>query len=105
MITLGKGVGADKKVTTPTEIFGKNDTIYAAVDTTGTGSATLKARWTYLKTEKPTLVDETAQQITATGPATTEFHISKPDGWPTGDYQVEVLVDDKPGGAKKFLVN
>ena len=104
MVTLGKEVGTDKKVTVPTEIFAKNDTIYASVDTTGSGSATIKARWTYLKTEKPTLVDETTQTITATGPTTTEFHVKKPDGWPAGEYQVEILVNDQPGGTKKFTV-
>jgi hypothetical protein len=27
------------------------------------------------------------------GPATSEFHISKPDGWPVGTYQVDVTLD------------
>ena len=47
---------------------------------------------------------EDTQTIQASGPSTTEFHISKPDGWPVGDYQVEVLVDDKPVQTKKFSV-
>ena len=38
-------------------------------------------------------------------PATSEFHISKPDGWPAGDYQVEISINDKPAGTKKFTVN
>jgi hypothetical protein len=37
--------------------------------------------------------------------AANEFHISKPDGWPAGDYQVEISLDDKPVGTKKFSVN
>ena len=104
-ISLGKEIGPDKKVTTPTESFTKNDTIYVAVDTTGAGDATLKAKWTYLKGDKPAVVDESSQTVIATGPATSEFHISKPDGWPAGDYQVEILLNDKPAGTKKFMVN
>src|SRR5262245_31683253 len=48
-IDLGKAIGADKKVTTPAETFAKGDTIYATVDTTGTGPATIKAKWTFEK--------------------------------------------------------
>lgn len=103
-ISLGKAVGPDKKVTTPAETFAKNDTIYASVDTTGSGTATLKAKWTYRKGNETTVVQEDSQTIMPTGPATSEFHISKPDGWPAGDYQVEVLLDDKPVGTKSFTV-
>ena len=103
--TLGSAVGADKKVTAPKESFAKNDTIYVAVDTTGSGTAAVKARWTFIgKDGKSVPVKEDMQTIQATGPATTEFHISKPDGWPVGDYQVEVLVDDKPVQTKRFRV-
>ena len=105
MISLGKEIGPDKKVTSPTEIFNKNDTIYVAIDTTGAGSAMLKAKWTYLKGDKPMAVDESSQTIIPTGPATSEFHVKKPDGWPSGEYQVEILLDDKPAGTKKFSVS
>ena len=57
------------------------------------------------KGDKPTPVDESSQTIVPTGPATSEFHIKKPDGWPSGEYQVEILIDDKPAGTKKFSVS
>jgi ABC-type Fe3+-hydroxamate transport system substrate-binding protein len=104
-ISLGKAVGPDKKVSAPVEAFAKGDTIYASVETTGTGTATLKAKWTYKKGDQTTVVSEDPQTITPTGPATTEFHISKPGGWPAGQYQVEVFLDDKPVGVKNFTVN
>jgi len=103
-INLGKSVDADKKIAAPMETFAKGDTIYVTVDTTGTGPATLKAKWTYMKGGQTTVVKEDTQTITPAGPATTEFHISKPDGWPAGDYQVEVFVDDKSVGTKNFTV-
>ena len=103
-INVGKSIDADKKIAAPMETFAKGDTIYVTVDTTGSGPATLKAKWTYMKGGQTSVVKEDTQMITATGPATTEFHISNPKGWPPGDYQVEVFVDDKSVGTKTFTV-
>ena len=103
-IALGNAIGADKKVTQAAESFGKKDTIYASIDTTGAGAATLKAKWTYHKGDKEAVVKEDTQTINPTGPATSEFHISKPDGWPAGEYKVEIWVDDKSAGTKTFTV-
>jgi hypothetical protein len=104
MVSLGSAIGADKKVTTATESFAKGDTFYVSVDTTGAGTAELKAKWTYHKDGQVAVVKEDSQTITPTGSATSEFHIGKPDGWPTGEYQVEVLLGDKSVGVKKFAV-
>jgi hypothetical protein len=48
--------------------------------------------------------EDPPQTIMPTGPATTEFHVSKPGGWPAGEYQVEVFLDDKTVGKKTFTV-
>ena len=103
-ITLGNAIGADKKVTQAADSFGKKDTIYASVNTTGAGTAALKAKWTYRTTGQEATVKEDTQTIAPTGPASSEFHISKPDGWPAGDYQVEIFVADKSAGTKTFTV-
>jgi hypothetical protein len=103
-VSLGKAVGADKKVSAATEVFAKGDTIHASVDTTGAGSATVLAKWSFTKDGKTVPVKEESATINATGPATTEFHISKPDGWPAGDYQVEILVNGKTAATKSFKV-
>jgi hypothetical protein len=103
-VTLGKAVGAEKKVTAATEVFAKGDTIHASIDTTGAGTATLAAKWTFTKDGKTVTVKEDSATITPTGPATTEFHITKPDGWPVGDHQVEVLLDGKVVSTKSFKV-
>lgn len=102
--TLGSAVGADKKVAQAKESFAKNDTIHVSVDTAGSGTANLKARWTYTHEGKAVPVKEDTQTIDATGPSTTEFHVSKPDGWPLGEYQVEVLLNDQVVQTKKFSV-
>jgi hypothetical protein len=103
-IALGNAIGSDKKVKQVADSFGKKDTIYASVDTTGAGTATLKAKWTYRKDGQEAVVKEDTQTIVPTGAASNEFHISKPDGWPSGDYRVEIFVADKSAGTKTFTV-
>ena len=103
-VNLGKSVGTDKKVSAATEVFAKGDTIHASIDTTGAGSATVVAKWSFSKDGKTVQVKEDSATINPTGPASTEFHISKPDGWPVGSYQVEILVDGKSAASKSFKV-
>ena len=103
-ISLGKALGPDKKVAAATDTFAKGDTIYAVVETTGSDRATLKAKWTYHKGDKTAAVSEDSKTISPSGPAATEFHVSKPDGWPLGDYQVEILLNDKSVGTRKFVI-
>jgi len=50
------------------------------------------------------IVDESTQTIAPTGAARTEFHISKPDGWPAGKYKLEVLLNGTSAGTKDFDV-
>jgi hypothetical protein len=103
-VAVGNAVGPDKKIVGATAAIKPADTIYVSIDTTGSGEATLKSRWTYLKDGKTTVVKEDAQKVSTAGPATHEFHISKPDGWPKGDYQVEVFVNDASAGTQRFTV-
>lgn len=103
-VNLGKAVGADKKVSAATDVFAKTDTIHASVDTTGAGTATVVAKWRYTKGDQTVPVKEETATITPAGPATTEFHISKPDGWPAGSYQVEILVNGNSAATKSFTV-
>lgn len=102
-IHLGKAIGADKKISESAATFGPKDTIYASVESEGTApSATLKARWTFGGAGQ--LVNESEQTIAPTGPAVTEFHVSKASGWPAGKYRVEIWVDGVSAGAQEFEV-
>jgi hypothetical protein len=101
-IELGRSIGADKKVSAPSSSFAPSDTIYASVATDGsTPGVTLQARWTY---QDGQVVSEETQQIASSGPAVTEFHISKPDGWPAGSYQLEVIANGASAGKRAFQV-
>lgn len=101
-IDLGNAIGTDKKVAAPSTSFKPGDTIYASIVTVGAApSVTLKARWTY---QDGQLVSESSQSIAPTGPAATEFHIAKPDGWPAGKYTLEVAANGTPVGTREFTV-
>ena len=106
-VTLGKAIGADKKVAAALESFGTKDTIYASVDTAGTGHAKVRALWSFVKGQKTVKVDETTIEFDSAGPAVNEFHIAKPSGWPKGDYKVEVFLNDAAEAAvtKAFKVS
>ena len=93
-ISLGKQLAADKRIAAPLETFAAKDTIYASVETRGTGHAKLRALWTFVKGQKTAKVDETTIEMDASGPAVNEFHVSKPSGWPKGDYKVEIFLND-----------
>ena len=103
-ITLGNGIGPQKQVVTASDTFARNDTIYASVGTTGSGSSTLQAKWTYRANGQEVSVRDDVQAISPTGPATSEFHVSKPDGWPTGDYKVEVSSSGNASATRTFTV-
>ena len=101
-VTLGKAVAADRSVAQAVTTFGPKDTIYASVATVGSSSsASMAALWTF-QTGQVVFAD--TQAIAPQGPAHTEFHISKPSGWPAGKYKVTISLDGAPAGAQDFEV-
>jgi hypothetical protein len=101
-VQLGRTIDADRRVTGETDDFRPSETIYASVFTEGTApSATLTARWLF---EDGQLVDSTSRTIAPSGAAATEFHISKPSGWPKGKYRLEVALNGGAPETKEFEV-
>lgn len=101
-VELGTSVGSDRRVVDATDTFRSTDTIYVSVLTRGSAARSeLTARFTY---EDGQLVDESTQTIAPTGSDATEFHVSKPDGWPAGDYEVEILLDGRSVEREEFRV-
>jgi hypothetical protein len=100
-VDLGRAVDASKRVVAVIDDFGTRDTIYASVATTGTGTGTLAAHWTF---EDGQTVEHSEQAVTADGPAVTEFHIAKPAAWPAGKYKVVITLNGQEVGNKEFEV-
>jgi hypothetical protein len=101
-LRVGNALNADKSVSTDLGTFAPRDTIYASVVTTGVGVSTpIRAVWTY---QDGQVVADDTQTISGTGSDRTEFHISKPDGFPAGSYKVEIFIDGRTVMNRNFEV-
>lgn len=104
----GVNLGKDEGVTTAATTFAPTDqNIYAAVATQTSDAAAnvagkLTAKWTHVDSNQ--VVAEDTKDFSFTGPGVTTFHISKPDGWPTGTYRVEVSLDGNVVNTTDFTV-
>jgi|KBSSwiStaDraftv2_1062776.scaffolds.fasta_scaffold03598_14 hypothetical protein len=102
-IDVGRAVDMDKRISDKTDSFKPTDTIYVSVGTEGSSSGTtLAAHWTY---QDGQVVKHDEASVAPSGAAHTEFHISKPSGWPAGDYKVEVMLNGASAGTKSFKVS
>jgi len=100
-LTLGSAIGADKRITAVKDTFAVRDTIYASVATTGSADNTkLKAVWTF----GAETVRADSLVLNLSGPADSEFHISRPRAWPKGNYQVTITLNDGASMARAFVV-
>jgi hypothetical protein len=102
-IALGTTVVGDTAVANATDDFKPADTIHAIVRHEGGAGATLTARWTF---EDGQVVDERSETLAAatTGTHYTHFTVSKPSGWPAGDYKLHILVNGNEVDSKDFKV-
>ena len=106
-IDLGNAVGADMRVATPMSTFATSDTIHASVatstsDPAASVPASIGIKWTHVDSNQ--VVHEETKQVNLTGAGATDFQISKPDGWPTGRYKVEVSLDGAVVQSREFEV-
>ena len=100
-VTLGRAVGADKRITSPAATFGPADVVYASVVTEGDARrATVLARWT----RDGAVLEETPQEIAPKGTTVSEFHVFNPSGWTPGEYRVEILLDGQVMADRSFRV-
>jgi hypothetical protein len=99
---IGKRISDAKLITEPTFQFAPTDTVYVSISTTGKAdSAALRAVWRF---QTGQTVDSSTQVIRPSGPENTEFHISRPKGWPVGTYNVTVYADGDSVDSKNFAV-
>jgi hypothetical protein len=106
-VDLGSAVGADMKVSAPKATFAPKDTIYVSIGTSTSDPAAsvpgkLGAKWTHVDSNQT--VSEDTRDVSLTGMSNTEFHIAKPDGWPTGKYKVDIMLDGNVVQTREFEV-
>jgi hypothetical protein len=100
-VELGSTVDATNKIAASGTSFAPKDTIYASVETTGSGTATVAAKWSY---QDGQVVHEDSKTVNATGRETTAFMINKPSGLPAGNYKVDISLNGNQVASKDFSV-
>lgn len=104
-IETGKHVDMNKRIVDTTSSFAPNDTVYVSVLTNNaTATTTLKTVVTF---QDGQVVDSMSQGVAmpmSGMPSVTEFHWTKPGGWPVGDYTVEVWLDGQSAGTRTISV-
>lgn len=100
-LEVGSNVDANHKVVATGTSFAPKDTVYASVETMGSGRAALTARWLGPQGQ---VVHEDSKELDAAGPETTAFMISQPEGFPQGDYKIEISLDGRTVASKDFSV-
>lgn len=98
-VDLGNQVDADNRIATPMTTFATTDTMHASVVTAGTGG-TVTTRWLY---EDGQVVHTEQKQVPA-GAQVTDFMVTNANGWPTGRYTMEVLVNGQVVQTREFEV-
>jgi hypothetical protein len=105
-IETGRHIGADKRISDTASTIAPKDTLYVSVVTTNaTPSTQLKSVVTF---QGGQVVDSATQVVAAPattgGTSVTEFHWVKPDGWPVGDYTIEVWLDGQSAGTRTVTI-
>ena len=108
-VDLGTATGPDMKLAATTMSFKPKDKFIVSVGTTTSDlsalvAGKLTAKLTFTNGAEIMPVDEKTQDFNLTGPGTTNFEFSKPDGWPVGKYKVDVSLDGAVVQSKDFEV-
>ena len=99
-IQTGKSLNSDNSVGTHTTRFRPRDTMYVSVLTGDRGSGTIEARWSL----GGRVIHEEKKDVAYIKPAATGFKFETGDGFPVGDYRVEVFVDGTSVGTRNLRV-
>jgi hypothetical protein len=100
-VELGSTVDASNKILASGSSFAPSDTIYASVDTSGSGTATLDAKWS---DQDGKTMHEDSKTLNSSGPQTTAFMVSKPSGFAAGNYKVDISLNGSQVASKDFSI-
>jgi hypothetical protein len=65
--------------------------MYVSVLSNGRGAGTITVKWSFVGR----LVHEATKKVSYNDQAATDFRFQAADGFPVGDYSIEVIVDGK----------
>lgn len=99
-VQTGKSLNSDHSVGTHAISFRPNDTMYVSVLTADRGAGTITVKWSLYGRA----LHEVTKKVSYNGQAATDFRFQAADGFPVGDYTVEVIVDGKSFETRRVKV-
>lgn len=99
-IQTGKSLNSDNSVGSHAASFKAKDTMYVSVLTGARGSGTIVVRWSL--GGRP--IHEVTREVSYNDQAATDFRFQAADGFPAGEYTIEVLLDGKSVGTRNVRV-
>jgi hypothetical protein len=99
-IQTGKSLNSDNSIAQHAATFRPQDTMHVAVLTTARGSGTLTVRWIY----NTRVLHEVTREVSYNDAAATAFRFEAADGFPPGEYRIEVLLDGTAAGTRSVRV-
>lgn len=99
-IQTGKSLNTDHSVGIHAASFHPDDTMYVSVLSNGRGKGTITVKWTLGGTVLQTLT----KKVSYNDQAATDFRFQAADGFPVGDYAIDVIVDGKAFETRRVKV-
>lgn len=90
-VQTGKSLNSDHSVGTHAISFRPTDTMYVSVLTADRGAGTITVTWSLYGR----LLHEVTKKVSYNGQAATDFRFQAADGFPVGDYTIDVILDGK----------
>jgi hypothetical protein len=90
-IQTGKSLNSDHSIGRHAASFHPNDTMYVSVLSTGRGKGTITVKWSL----GGQVLQELTKKASYNDQAATDFRFQAADGFPVGDYTIEVILDGK----------
>jgi hypothetical protein len=90
-VQTGKSLNSDHSVGTHAMSFRPTDTMYVSVLTADRGAGT----FTVTRSLDGRVINEVTRKVSYNGQAATDFRFQAADGFPVGDYTIDVILDGK----------
>ena len=99
-VQTGKSLNTDHSVGTHAISFRPMDTMYVSVLTADRGAGTITVKWSLYGR----VIHEVTRKVSYNGQAATDFRFQAADGFPVGDYTIDVIVDGKTVETRRVKV-
>ncbi len=99
-VQTGKSLNTDHSVGTHAISFRPTDTMYVSVLSDGRGASTITVRWSLYGR----VLHEVTKKASYNDQAATDFRFQAADGFPIGEYTIEVIVDGKTYETRRVKV-